>query len=143
MLALLTYWVKQDNSFYQSALQRGKVLRRVEYVLLNHGLRSPSEVFTTSFNLYFSFPPYHPRVNGGWDRFSLWGYNQEYPELPVVSLEGFLTACAEQGIRYLVLSPKAGLVADFLRDIYESRDTAELEFLAASGQLRIYQLHIR
>ncbi len=129
----------RNAEFLRETRKADDVPRRVERILLRAGLGSPRQVFTDRFNLYFHVPPYEPRYNGGWGLYSLWGYEQENPELPMTSFEAFAASCEEQGIQYLVLSPKASTLSDFLYEIYASDESEFFELLGTSGNLKIFR----
>lgn len=137
--ALLLLW-SRNAAFFRETRKADDVPRRVERILLRAGLHTPRQVFTDRYNLYFHIPPYEPRYNGGWGIYSLWGYEQENPELPMTSFEEFRAACAEQGIQYLVLSPKADTLSDFLYETYLANGNDFIELIGTSGNLKIFRL---
>lgn len=135
---LLLLW-SRNAAFLREARQRDAVPRRVERILLGAGLQSPRQAFTDHFNIYFHIPPYEPRYSGGWGHYSLWGYAEENPALPLTSWEAFRAACAEQGIQYLVLSPKSNILAGFLHEIYLTDGNDAVELIGTSGNLKIFR----
>lgn len=137
VVALLLFWPR-NAAFFRETRKADEVPRRVERILLRAGLQSPRQVFTDRYNLYFHIPPYEPRYNGGWGIYSLWGYEQENPELPMTTFEEFRAACAEQGIKYLVLSPKADILSDFLYEVYLADGNDALELIGTSGNLKVF-----
>jgi hypothetical protein len=112
-------------------------------ILLKAGMQAPDEVFTDSFAVYFpDFPPYSPRMVGGWNVYYLWGYPETYPELPFASAAAFEEACREQGVKYLILSPKSDQLSDFLNTLYLEGKNASLpsfELIRKLGNFKVFK----
>jgi hypothetical protein len=86
-------------------------------------------------------PPFQPYSNGGWENYSLWGYRQEFPEIPTDSWENFVAGCASQKIRFLVLSPGAASASDFLGTLYNDEfHPDEVELVGKIGYTKIFKL---
>ncbi len=134
-------WVNLDYLNFSRAQDEN--IRGLTEILLKAGLKSPEEVFTDSFAVYFpGLPPYAPRAFGGWNEVYLWKYNQVYPLLPFDSAAAFDQACQAQGIRFLILTPKSAESADFLFRLYSTGQVDGLdnfELLRKFGNFKIFR----
>ncbi|MCX6078724.1 MAG: hypothetical protein NTW32_04245, partial [Chloroflexi bacterium] len=135
-------WFSTNWNFLNLYRGQSENFRIIETRLVAKGMRSPAEVFTNKFVLYFpDMPPYRPFMNGGWENYSLWGYRQEFPEMPTDSWETFISACSANNIRFLVLTPGADAVANFLDKLYSGEFQPEgLKLIANVGKTKIFQI---
>lgn len=135
-------WFSTDWDFLNLYRGQSENFRIIETRLVAKGMRSPAEVFTNKFVLYFpDMPPYRPFKNGGWENYSLWHYRQEFPEMPTDSWEAFISACSANNIRFLVLTPGADAVASFLDKLYSEEFQPEgLKLIANVGKTKIFQI---
>jgi hypothetical protein len=146
LLALLqlSSWLRVDVQEILEDRRMQQHFTEVQRILLESGMKSPKEVFTDSFDLFFpDVPPYRPRANGGWFRYALYGYNQEQPNLPIQSAAEFIEACGQQGIRFLVITPSSKGLADFLVRLYNQHEEfglGETTLIANVGPFKIFVL---
>ncbi|OGO42141.1 MAG: hypothetical protein A2W36_06710 [Chloroflexi bacterium RBG_16_58_14] len=139
----ISQWVIADRAFLAENRAEHRVFVSIEQVLLARGLTSPDQAFADRLDFYFpDLPPYLPRQIESFFNDWVWGYSDEYIPLPNDSWETFATACREQDIRFLVLSPNSAYRGDFFLPIYESKfdpDMLGLTFIAQRGKTRIYR----
>ena len=135
-------WILYDYGFIKNSRSERKVLAVIEQTLVSSGMESPNEVFADRFDFYTPYiMPYHSRQIGNWSQDWVWGFNAEFPSLPNDSWNSFSTACKEQGIHYLVLSPNSAYRGNFFSPIYDLTVNIEdlgLQLIAQRGNLRIY-----
>jgi hypothetical protein len=114
-----------------------------ENVLTAKGMKSPYEVFTNDYDLYFpNTPPYLPLSDGGWEDVSLWGYRAEHPDISTDSWELFEKGLVAQHIKFLVLSHGAGLDAEFFQALYDGQFHPQgVRLISKAGGLKIYRLN--
>ena len=135
-------WLQTDWRFLTVYRAQNQAFRQVEKKLISLGMTTPTEAFTNKLGLYFpGTPPFRPYSNGGWENYSTWGYREEYPEMPINSWEDFVEACSAQRIKFLVLSPGAGLVSDYLGSLYNGQfHPEEVQLIAKIGKTKIFEL---
>jgi len=145
-LTILVLWFASslytaDWRFLNVYQAQNQAFRTVETRLVHLGMKSPAEAFTNKLGLYFpDIPPYRPYSNGGWETYSLWGYRQEFPEIPIDSWENFISGCSAQKIKFLVLSPGAELASDSLGALYKGDfHPEEVELVAKIGNTKIFK----
>ena len=135
-------WVMYDEGIVRASLSEQKVLVNIERVLKVKGMKSPDEVFADRYDFYTpGTMPYRSRSIGSWTGDWFWGYELDYPSLPNDSWDVFRSACEDQGIRFLVLSPNSGFRADFLPEIYDGNielDSLGLVFVGQRGNMKIF-----
>lgn len=119
-------WGVSRNVEFVSALRNdARAFRSVESLLRDAGLKESTEVFTDSFDLYFPASSTRPLSNGGWGRYSLWGFDEQHPNLAVSSAAAFMDSAREQGVRFLVLTRSVDALAPFFGDVYERAEEAD------------------
>jgi hypothetical protein len=135
-------WYESNQEFLALYREQSNIFRQVQDRLVTLGMKSPGEAFTNKFVLYFpDMPPYRPHMNGGWENYSLWGYREEFPEIPTDSWEKFIAECSKQKIKFLVLSPGASAASDFLGTLYNYEFTPpEVEFVGKIHYTRIFKI---
>ncbi|MBV6393072.1 MAG: hypothetical protein KPEEDBHJ_02302 [Anaerolineales bacterium] len=135
-------WAAYDFGITRAAIAERRNLTAVEQALLSNGMTSPSEVFADRYDFYTpNTMPYRSRQIGNWSAGWVWGYAEEFPELPNDSWESFAAACREQGVRFLVLSQNSHYRGAFFPPIYnEEADITALglRFIAQRGKMRLY-----
>jgi hypothetical protein len=112
------------------------------FLFEQEGVRRPSQVFTSDFNLYFPDRfPHAPFRNGGWMRFELNGYESVYPTLCTSSIECLYEDCRRRGITHLVLAATAGQLGAGTAQVYDGAAPAR-QFLAIreQGGFRVYRV---
>ena len=137
-------WVAYDEGITRASLSEQKVLVNIERVLKVNGMKSPDEVFADRYDFYTpGTMPYRSQSIGTWTGDWFWGYKLDYPPLPNGSWEVFRSACEDQAIRFLVLSPNSGFRGDFLPEIYDGNielDSLGLVFIGQRGNMKIFML---
>jgi hypothetical protein len=119
-------------------------VRGLAEILLKAGMKTPAEVFTDSFAVYFpELPPYTPRAFGGWNDYYLWGYASVYPGLPFDSAAAFAQACQDQGIRFLILTPKSAESTEFLHALYTANQADGLADFVLFRKLGNFKIFMR
>lgn len=135
-------WAAYDFGITRAAIAERRNLTAVEQALLSNGMTSPSEVFADRYDFYTpNTMPYRSRQIGNWSAGWVWGYAEEFPELPNDSWESFAAACREQGVRFLVLSQNSHYRGAFFPPIYNEEAQIEalgLRFIAQRGKMRLY-----
>ncbi|MBL8091693.1 MAG: hypothetical protein JNJ43_15255 [Anaerolineales bacterium] len=146
VLSFNTYknWLFYDAEFIRANASERKNLSVIEATLLTNGMKSPTEIFADRYDFYTpNTMPYRSRQLGNWNMDWVWGYKEEYPPLPNDSIESFLIACKEQGIRYLVLSQNSYHRGEIFSLIYNEEINLEfigLRFIGQRGNMRIYEV---
>ena len=137
-------WLYADYALLLGWRRASVTYGKVEMLLKEAGMTMAKEVFTDSFDIYFKrTSTYRARANGGWGRYSLFGYSKQYPEIPTGSAGAFLSACNIHGVKFLVLTPQAGHLAPFLGELYAngpSEDAKEIVPLAQVAYFRVFAL---
>lgn len=135
-------WVVYDVGLIRAAHSEHKVFTVIEYVLRASGMTSPNEVVADRYDFYTpNTMPYRPRQIGKWSEDWFWGLKDDYPSLPNDTWESFLSACREQGVRFLVLGPNSHYRWEIFPPIYNDEvdiETLGLRFIAQRGNLRIF-----
>jgi hypothetical protein len=122
-------WVPENLANVRSARATADLWRHIEGLLEADGVQGPSQVFTDSFDFYFTkvrssrIYDYRPRNTGGWAQIDLYGYERIHPPLDTTSFGAFIDSCRARGVSHLVLLSTAGLVVP------------ELGAIQAGGQL--------
>jgi len=124
---------------------RNHVYRAIQERLIEDGdgrLTNSRQVFTTDFDLYFpDLKFYRPITNGGWGRYSLFGFNEENPELSTRNIDEFIKDCYTHNIVYIVLSPNFGFGSDELSKLYyEELELKQFEMKSKIGLFKIYKV---
>ena len=144
-LYLLYRWVDEDLSLLKQNRAQHENFLAVQEELRTLGMTSPDQVFSNKYDLYTpDLPPYLPRQIGGWAIDWVWGYGAEYPVLPNDSWESFSQAAAEQGVRFLVLTPASELQGAFFSLIYDrayDEDVLGLYFAKRIAMMRLYYFY--
>jgi hypothetical protein len=142
-LLALAWFARLDLDLISSSKAQDENIRGLAEILLKAGMKSPDEVFTDSFAVYFpDLPPYTPRAFGGWNDDYLWNYTKIYPKLPFDSASAFQKACQEQGIRFLILTPKSADSAGFLYALYtdgKANGLSTFELVRKFGNFRVFK----
>ncbi|MBC7939431.1 MAG: hypothetical protein H7Z19_06635 [Chitinophagaceae bacterium] len=136
-------WLKHDLQAIRGHRLANQEFLEVERLLRLHGMQSPDDVYTDSFDLYLPhFPHYNPRAPGGWYLYSLHGYSERYPEFPRTTATDFRRACDQLGVRFLVLTPASAGFSDFLFRAYEQKESGSLgeRLVGSSGAHKIFVL---
>ncbi len=137
-------WILYDFEFIRANASERKNLSVIEATLLSNGMTSPAEIFADRYDFYTpNIMPYRSRQIGNWNMDWVWGYKEEYPPLPNDSLEAFMSACQEQGVRYLVLSQNSEMRGEIFSKIYNEEVDMEaigLRFIGQRGKIRIYEI---
>lgn len=136
-------WLLQDYSMLRERRFNDDHYRAIRTCLVELGMKSTKEVFIDDSDLYCpEVPPYEYRYNGGWGVYSLYGYNDEFRQLPMSTREALYSACRREGIRFLVLSQNSQRLAPFLNRLYLSSNDAGSDFIpvAQLGRFRIFIL---
>jgi hypothetical protein len=118
-------------------------IQSIENFLMHRGVVRVSELFSTEFNLYFpSFPPYLPYFNGGCPRWGTYGFNEEYPELNVASLDEFIADCRRQGIRFVILNTQGRELLNRFGDLFDGKafPSAGIQFVKGFSELRVFEV---
>lgn len=135
-------WAVYDIGITRAAIAERRVLSVIEQTLLDNGMTSPTEVFADRYDFYTpNTMPYRSRQIGNWSAGWVWGYAEEFPELPNESWESFSQACREQGVRFLVLSQNSHYRGDIFPPIYNDEADIQalgLRFIGQRGKMRIY-----
>lgn len=134
-------WVSEIWSFLVQNRAANADFRNVEKIVVQNGLKKPEEIFTNDFDFYLpNEPAFQPYRNGGWENFSLWGYREEFPQIPTDSWESFSTASSARKIKFLVLTPGAGSTAGFLGKLYNDKFIPpNVELVAEVNNIKIYK----
>jgi hypothetical protein len=136
-------WAVYDAGLVRQAVAERKVLAVIEQTLIFNGMTSPNEIFSDRYDFYTpNIMPYRSRQIGNWSAGWVWGYAEEFPELPNDSWESFAAACRAQGVRFLVLSQNSHFRGDIFPPIYKEEADIEalgLRFIGQRGKMRIYQ----
>jgi hypothetical protein len=135
-------WYETNQEFLALYREQSNIFRQVQDRLVGLGMKSPGEAFTNKFVMYFpDMPPFRPHMNGGWENYSLWGYREEFPEIPTDTWENFIAECSRQKIKFLVLSPGASAASDFLGTLYNHEfNPPEVEFVGKIHYTRIFRI---
>jgi hypothetical protein len=135
-------WVVYDVGLIRAARSEHTVFTVIEYTLRASGMTSPNEVVADRYDFYTpNTMPYRPRQIGKWSEDWFWGLKDDYPSLPNDTWESFLSACREQGVRFLVLGPNSHYRGEIFPPIYNDEvdiETLGLRFIAQRGNLRIF-----
>lgn len=136
-------WAAYDIGITRAAVAERRVLTVVEQTLLDNGMTSPAQVFADRYDFYTpNTMPYRSRQIGNWSAGWVWGYAEEFPELPADSWESFAQACKEQGVRFLVLSQNSHYRGGIFPPIYNDEADIQalgLRFIGQRGKMRIYE----
>lgn len=135
-------WAVYDIGITRAAVAERKVLTVIEQTLISNGMTSPEQVFADRYDFYTpNTMPYRARQIGNWSAGWVWGYADEFPELPNDSWESFAAACREQGVRFLVLSQNSHYRGEIFPPIYNDEAQIEalgLRFIGQRGKMRLY-----
>lgn len=136
-------WVSEDWNFLSFFRAQNENFRQIETKLVENGMKNSKEVFTNDLILYFpGVPPFSPYTNGGWENYSLWGYREQFPEIPTDSWETFISACSANNIKFIVLTPGAGSLAKFIGKLYNDKfQPAEVELISSVGNTKIFKVY--
>lgn len=138
---VLSLWASDDWRTIGWARQRSDLLERIEHHLKELGMISSREVFTDSFDVYFRHSQYFiPRFNGGWGVYSLWGYADYNPQIPIGSSSEFLDACVSTGIKFLLLTPKSKGLAPFLGHLYDNVNSGQDKAVFYAGSISSFKI---
>lgn len=114
----------------------------VERALRDDGVVHPKQVFTTDPTLYLpNTPPYHAYFNGGWLRFSLYEYEERYPNLDLSSVTALARDARREGVTHLALT-RAGANLSFALDhLYRHPQAHQGDFfyMGRVGPYRLYR----
>lgn len=109
-------WVPENFANVRTARATADLWDHIERILRADGVQGPSQVFTDSFDFYFTsvrssrIYDYRPRNTGGWAQIDLYGYERIHPPLDTTSFGAFIESCRARGVSHLVLLSTAGLV---------------------------------
>jgi hypothetical protein len=115
--------------------------REVEEALLRHGAISGTEVFTSDPDLYFArLKPNRPRLNSGWGIYGTYGWNQEYPQFDVATIDRFMADCRRYAIHYVVLNEEVRHLSSDLFSMYAAAVPvpSNLREVATCGTRKVY-----
>lgn len=120
-----------------------------DYLSESAGVNVLRESFTDDQFLYYpGHPPYHPRTPGGWAVYGLWGYEKEFPRIPLDSYSIFREQAGKQGIQYLILSPLSRAFTKYFFELYvtgmiSSHRGKQPVFMRQIGPYKIFSLNPR
>jgi hypothetical protein len=131
-----------DGYLVNRAINERKTCNAAEQFVQSMQCTDVRQVFTTDFDLYFDDMPFFlPYYNGGWSRWGTYGYNKEYPEFPVSTLDAFTQNCSERGVRFVILTDRCRDLSMELWKVYSfSSVRPDLLFLKQIGRFRIFRV---
>jgi hypothetical protein len=136
-------WADRDLALVRESRTQHENFIAIQEKLVAEGMTSPDQLFSNKYQLYMpDLPPYLPRQIGGWGIDWVWGYAAQYPELPNDSWQAFATACREQDIQFMVLTPLSVYQGDFFSLIYDrayEEDVLGLHFMGRVARMRMYE----
>jgi hypothetical protein len=116
------------------------VYKKAESALISDGCKSAREIFSPYFSFYFpALPPYVPYYNGGTPRWSIYKFDDEFPEFPVKSENEFITTCRGHGVQFLMISCNCKQPSPFFSEIYIQKDE-KFELIFKHGPIKIFKL---
>lgn len=136
-------WLNRHLSMAKNRKRVGAIFRSIEELLDKEGVKSTDQVFSTAAELYFrNKPPYFTfhRFSGGWSRFNLYGFNEEYP-IPGCEVEALLDFCESRGITHVILTSNCNMFAPQLDKVYNGKlKPARLEMIAHLRSFKLYRI---
>jgi hypothetical protein len=138
-----TAFAARDVMEIRSWDRAAHTIKSIEQFLISQGVTRVSEVFSTDFNLYFpNLPPHLPYFNGGCPRWGTYGFNEEYPELNVASLDEFIADCRRQGIRFVILNTQGRELLNRFGDLFDGKafPSAGIQFVKGFSELRVFEV---